>query len=255
MKNSIDAVLNGSGPIRLMTHVVGGYPNLETNAELVRLMVRLGVRLIEIQIPFTDPLADGPTIVRANQAALDAGVTPDHCFDLCARLSGELDAAFMFMTYANIPHSMGMERFLSRAAASGASGVILPDLPWDEDGGDYADLARAHGLHPVMVVSPGIPGERLDKVLERASGLLYTTLKTGITGAGTVLDQGGIDHVGRLRARADLPIAAGFGISAPRHVRMLSGLADAAVIGSHIIDLLDAAGPSAVERFLRECAL
>jgi tryptophan synthase alpha chain len=253
MENRIDHALKAATGIQLMTHVVGGYPSLEANAELIRLMARCGVRLIEIQIPFTDPLADGPTIMRANQAALDAGITPDHCFDLCAKLSKELDVAFMFMTYANIPFASGMERFLDQAAASGASGIILPDLPWDEPGGDYAEAARERGLHPVMVISPDTPAARLASILERASGLLYTTLKVGITGAGAQLDQAGIDYVRTLKAKADLPIAAGFGISSPEHVRMLSGLADAAVVGSHIINLLDRKGMSAVEDFLLVC--
>jgi len=253
MENRIDTALEGATGIQLMTHVVAGYPSLEVNEELIRLMARCGVKLIEIQIPFTDPLADGPTIMRANQAALDAGVTPDHCFDLCARLSRELDVAFMFMTYANIPFAMGLGNFLDRAAASGASGLILPDLPWDEADGDYAEEARRHGLHPVMVISPDTPEARLQSILKRASGLLYTTLKVGITGAGATMDQAGVDYVRNLKAKAGLPIAAGFGISSPEHVRMLSGLADAAVIGSHIINLLDAEGMGAVAEFLRAC--
>ena len=254
MENRIDQALKGAKGIQLMTHVVAGYPSLAANEELIRLMARRGVRLIEIQIPFTDPLADGPTIMRANQAALDAGITPEHCFDLCAKLSRELDVAFIFMTYANIPFASGMERFLDQAAASGASGVILPDLPWDEDDGDYAEMARERGLHPVMVISPDTEGPRLDAVLTRASGLIYTTLKVGITGAGASMDQAGLDYVRGLKTKAGLPIAAGFGISRPEHVRMLDGLADAAVIGSHIINLMDAGGLKAVDEFLAACA-
>jgi tryptophan synthase alpha chain len=253
MENRIDLALKEAKDIQLMTHVVAGYPSLEANEELIRLMARCGVKLIEIQIPFTDPLADGPTIMRANQAALDAGITPDHCFDLCARLSTELDVAFMFMTYANIPFAMGLGNFLDRAAASGASGLILPDLPWDEADGDYAEEARRRGLHPVMVISPDTPETRLQSILKRAAGLLYTTLKVGITGAGATMDQAGVDYVRNLKAKAGLPIAAGFGISSPEHVRMLSGLADAAVIGSHIINLLDAGGLGAVDDFLAAC--
>jgi len=253
MENRLDKAVRNATGIQLMTHVVAGYPSLEANAELIRLMARCGVKLIEIQIPFTDPLADGPTIMRANQAALDAGVTPANCFELCRTLSDELDVAFMFMTYANIPFAMGMENFLDQAAASGASGVILPDLPWDEADGDFAEEARRRGLHPVMVISPDTPEERLQNILKRASGILYTTLKVGITGAGASMDQEGIDYVTKLKAKAGLPIAAGFGISKPEHVRMLSGLADAAVIGSHIINLMDSAGLPAVEEFLKAC--
>lgn len=109
--------------------------------------------------------------------------------------------------------------------------------------------ARQRGLHPIMVISPDTEGERLDSVLQRASGLLYTTLKVGITGAGADLDQTGVDYARNLKKKAGLPIAAGFGISSPEHVRMLDGLADAAVIGSHIINLLDAKGMTAVDEF------
>jgi tryptophan synthase alpha chain len=254
MENRIDQALRGAQGIQLMTHVVAGYPDLDTNADLIRLMAKRGVKLMEIQIPFTDPLADGPTIMRANQAALDAGITPRHCFELCAALSKELpDVAFMFMTYGNIPFAMGMENFLDRTAASGASGVILPDLPWDETDGDYAETARSKGLHPIMVISPDTEGQRLTSILKRASGLLYTTLKVGITGAGATVDQAGVDYVRNLKNKAGLPIAAGFGISKPEHVAMLDGLADAAVVGSHIINLLDAGGLGAVDAFLAAC--
>lgn len=254
MENKIDKALKGAAGIQLMTHVVAGYPNLDVNVELIRLMAKRGVKLVEIQIPFTDPLADGPTIMRANQAALDAGITPRHCFDLCAALSKELpDVGFMFMTYANIPFALGLDRFLDQAKVSGASGLILPDLPWDEADGDYAEAARQRGLHPIMVISPDTEGQRLDSVLKRASGLVYTTLKVGITGAGASLDQMGVNYARNLKKKAGLPIAAGFGISSPEHVRMLDGLADVAVIGSHIINLLDAKGLSAVDEFLAKC--
>ncbi len=254
MENNIDLVLRDATRIQLMTHVVGGYPNLEVNADLIRLMARRGVKLVEIQIPFTDPLADGPTIMRANQAALDAGITPAHCFELCTALSKELpEVAFMFMTYANIPFAMGQDAFMAKARQSGASGLILPDLSWDETDGDYAGAAREHGLHPVMVISPDTEGPRLDAILSRGSGLLYTTLKVGITGAGASLDQTGVDYVRNLKKKAGLPIAAGFGISSPEHVRMLDGLADVAVIGSHIINLMDSAGLGAVDEFLAAC--
>lgn len=254
MENKIDRALCNAPDIQLMTHVVAGYPNLDTNADLIRLMARHGVRLVEIQIPFTDPLADGPTIMHANQTALDAGITPKHCFELCQSLSQELDVAFLFMTYANIAYVMGMDRFLDQTAACGASGIILPDLPWDEPEGDYGSAARARGLHPVMVISPDTADSRLSQILNHASGLLYTTLKVGITGASTSLDQGAVAFVKNLRAKTALPIAAGFGISSPEHVRMLRGIADVAVVGSHIINLLDRQGPGAVDAFLGTCA-
>jgi len=253
--NKLDAVLAAAhGHIQLMTHVVAGYPDLDTGLRLVRAMAACGVRIIEIQIPFTDPLADGPTIMAANQAALDAGMTPEDALAWAGAVAAALpEVAVLVMTYANVPYAMGMEEFLRRCAAKSIQGVIIPDLPVDEPEGDYAAMARRLGVHPVMVISPDTPEKRLELLLPQASGLLYTTLKVGITGASSDLHPEALAYLQSLGRRTHIPIAAGFGISQPRHVAALAERAQVAVVGSHVLGLLNHGGIPAVEAFLRAC--
>jgi tryptophan synthase alpha chain len=253
--NKLDtAIAQHPGAIGLMTHTIAGYPDWPTCTQLVHTMAQCGVRVMEIQIPFTDPLADGPTIMAANQAALDAGVRPEDALRWAQQMGRELpEVAFLIMTYANIPYAMGLEQFLTCCKEAGIQGVILPDLPVDEAEGAYAQAARHHGLHPVLVVSPDTPTTRLDQILPQASGLLYTTLKVGITGASAHIASAALDYLRSLRQRTRLPIAAGFGISHPQHVAGLRGFADLAVVGSHVLNLLQQGGLAEVRSFLHAC--
>ena len=251
MCNPISALFDNTAQTRIMTHVVAGFPDLETTRELVLTMAACGVSCIEIQIPFSDPLADGPTIMKANQHALDNGVTPEDCFKLAKELSEEVDVPLLFMTYANIPHAMGIENFVRRSAEAGVRGLIIPDLTFDEE--NYAPVAEKHGLCPIQVLSPTMEEGRLREILTHGRGFVYTTLKTGITGAGSSVGQEGIDFVNRVKALSSLPVAAGFGISGPEHVRQVMKVADMAVIGSHVINLFTEQGMEAVATFLKEC--
>ncbi len=255
MTNKLDTVLQTAPrPIQLMTHVVAGYPDWETCSALVQTMARSGVRLLEVQLPFTDPLADGPTITAANQAALDAGVRPEDALKWMGEMAAALpEVAFLVMTYANIPYAMGLSRFVDACCRAGAQGIILPDLPLDEPEGTYAEEARRQGLHPILVISPDTPAARLDFLLPQASGMIYTTLKVGITGASKDLAPASLAYLETLRRRTQLPVAAGFGISQPEHVAALRGRAEVAVVGSHILGLVTRGDISAVEDFLRAC--
>lgn len=257
MTNNLDTVLEaGRGRIQLMTHVVAGYPDWATCAALTHAMAGCGVRLVEVQIPFTDPLADGPVITAANQTALDAGVRPADALAWLGQMAQELPAvAFLVMTYANVPFALGLERFLAMTREAGAQGVIIPDLPVDEPEGAYPAHARDLGLHPVLVVSPDTPAQRLDLLLPQASGLLYTTLKVGITGASAALAPESLTYLEGLARRTTIPLAAGFGISHPDHVAALAGRAQVAVVGSHVLGLLERGGIPAVTAFLRACSV
>jgi tryptophan synthase alpha chain len=252
MCNPLSALFQNEAKVRIMTHVVAGFPDLDTTRELIRTMAACGVNCIEIQIPFSDPLADGPTIMQANQHALDLGVTPADCFQLARELSAEIDVPLLFMTYANIPHAMGIENFVRKSAEAGVRGLIIPDLTFDED--NYAPTARKHGLCPIQVLSPTMRDDRLREILSHGHGFVYTTLKTGITGAGTTIGKEGIDFINRVKQLSSLPVAAGFGISAPDHVRQVMEVADMAVIGSHVINLFTEHGLEAVSKFLSGCA-
>jgi tryptophan synthase alpha chain len=247
--NKIDRVFSSGKNLKLMTHVVGGYPGFNVNEDLVELMVERGVDMVEIQVPFSDPLADGPVIARANQAALDVGVTPERCFRLAERLSGRVGIPLLVMTYVNIPYSMGYEVFLCRCSESGISGVIVPDLPFEE-ASLFFDIARRYGVYFVPVVSPGMEEVRLEEVVGLARGFIYATLRVGITGVKERVEPQGLEFLEILRRCTSLPVMGGFGISSAGMVRRLEGLVDGVVIGSHIINLYDIGGMEAVGEFI-----
>lgn len=250
MVNAIDKLFTGTPGLKLMTHVVAGYPDLETTEELIRVMAESGADLIEIQIPFSDPLADGPTIATANQAALDKGITPGHCFQLVEKLRTRVDIPLLFMTYANIAYSMGIETFVRRSREVGIDGLIIPDLPFDGSP-DLLEASQKHNCHAIPVVSPGTGRERLEAILPQARGFVYTTLRVGITGSRKSIDENGLEFLETLRAFTRLPIAAGFGISSAQMVQQLENRVDAVVIGSHIINLFNRDGLAAVSEFIR----
>lgn len=253
MNNSIDALFKDRSVTRLMTHVVAGDPSLEASRDLAERMARSGAGLIEIQIPFSDPLADGPTIMASNQAALDNGTRPEDCFEMIRRLRGRVDIPLLVMTYGNIPFQRGANRFARECAEAGVSGVIIPDLPWDDPLAGLEDALAGHGLHFIRLVSPGMCDDRLLSVLERASGFLYLTLRVGTTGVVSGIESRGLDFLHKVRSLTPLPIAAGFGISSPEQVNALAGSVDAVIIGSRLINLRRERGPEAVEEFLRRC--
>lgn len=252
MTNPIDKVFADRKALKLMTHVVAGYPDLETTETLIRVMAESGADLVEMQIPFSDPLADGPTIATANQAALDNGITPEHCFRLAEKLKSSVDIPLLIMTYANIPFSMGIEQFVKRCSESGISGMIVPDLPFDQSPW-YLEAAEKYGCFPILVVSPGMSSERLAEIVQQARGFIYTTLRVGITGARKTIHESGLRFLETLRACTSLPIAAGFGISSAEMVNQLQGRADGAVIGSYIIEILNKQGIDEVGQFIRSC--
>lgn len=250
MTNQIDKIFSGKKGIKIMTHVVAGFPDIKTSKKLIQTMADNGASLIEIQIPFSDPLADGPTITRANQHALDSGVTVRDCFLLAEEMSSHVDVPLLFMTYANIAYQMGLERFVEESAAAGISGLIIPDIPFDETHMNYLDITRKQSLHPILVVSPDVTTDRLKTLSKKASGFIYTTLKVGITGAQKKIDPSGLKFIDTIRKTSKLPVAAGFGISSKEHINQLRGKADAAVIGSHLIELFRQGGLENIANFL-----
>jgi tryptophan synthase alpha chain len=253
VNNKIDQIFLKNNDLKLMMHVVAGYPDFETNMKIIKLMSEYGVDLIEIQIPFSDPLADGPTIMKANQLALDKGVKLDDCFQMVRLLKNKIEIPLLFMSYANVPFSIGTRQFISKCASIGISGLIIPDLPFDENNENYIDVTREYNLHPIQVISPDIANKRLKKIADISSGFLYTTLKVGITGASKTIDRKSFAFLKMLKKNTSLPIAAGFGISSPDHIKELKGKTDIAVIGSHILNLLEKDGLEGIKRFIIQC--
>lgn len=251
MENKIDKVFDGKG-IKIMTHVVCGYPNEKRTPDLVKTMEDSGADLVEIQIPFSDPLADGPTIMRANQGALDNGITVEKCFKIAEEITASVDIPILFMSYGNIPYAMGVNNFIKKSSEAGISGLIIPDMPYDEKI-DFFHCSREKGIYFIPVVSPGISDKRLKDIGTLAEGFIYATLKVGITGASRVIDPEGMKLIKRIHRISSLPVGAGFGISTPGQVHEVENFADCVVIGSHLINLFDVYGLKGVGEFIREC--
>ena len=230
------ARLNAQGRTAFVAFLTVGYPDVESTPGLTRALVDGGADIIELGIPFSDPLAEGPTIQAASFHALQNGVTVGTCLDVVRRLrEGGLDAPIVFMGYYNPILSYGVERFARDAAVAGADGVIPVDLP-PEESGPLEKACREHGLRLVYLLAPTSTDERIRAVAERASGFIYCVSLAGVTGARLELPSDLGEFVTRVRKYTNLPVAVGFGISQPEHFRAIGRIADAAVIGSAIID-------------------
>lgn len=239
--------------VKLMTHIVAGYPNFEESERIAVAMYESGVSFVEVQIPFSDPIADGPTIMKANEVALRGGVSTRACLEFVERLVAKVKIPILIMTYFNIAFSYGLEKFCKEAARVGVYGLIIPDMPIDEEGSEhYIGFCRKYGLHPIQVVSPITPAERLRRIRKVASGFVYCVSTYGTTGARSGLALGLEKYLARVRRHVKVPLAVGFGISTAEQVAALEGKADIAVIGSKIIDLYDGAGIVAVKNFLED---
>lgn len=235
--------------ILLMTHLVLGYPSLEVNREVVRQMVANGVDCIELQIPFSEPMADGPVILKANQEAISHGLKIRECLEFAAEMAATHQIPFLFMTYYNILFKYGVEEFFKKAQEIGIQGFIVPDLP-PEEGEEYLKLATKYGIAPIMIFAPTSTDRRMRELAGYGAGLVYCVARRGVTGAQTTFDAAFYDYLARCRAATDLPLAVGFGIATKADVEVLKGKADIAVIGTATIRLVEEKGPEAVGPFI-----
>lgn len=235
--------------ILLMTHIVMGYPDFDASMALVEGMVEAGVDLMELQIPFSEPIADGPVILHANQCSLDAGSTVERCLRFGEEVSRRFDIPFVFMTYYNILFKYGVEGFAARMAGAGLRGAIIPDLPPEEADAYLAAMSR-HGLAPVFIFSPNTTNARMRAIARCAGGLIYCVARKGVTGAETVFSDEFARYLTRCRAATDLPLAVGFGVKDRADVDFLRGQVDIAVIGTQSIRVMDERGVAAVRGFI-----
>jgi tryptophan synthase alpha chain len=201
--------------ILLMTHIVIGYPSLAASLEIVRSMVESGVDLMELQIPFSEPIADGPVILKANQQALANGVTLDQCLDFGRTVARQFPIPFLYMTYYNILFKYGVKRFAEGMKVSGLQGVIVPDLP-PEEAADYLDVMGRNQLSPIFIYSPTTSDTRLHTIARVADGFVYCVARKGVTGDQTAFSQQIGDYLARCRAATHLPLALGFGVKDKR---------------------------------------
>lgn len=246
--------LKSEGRTGFVAFVTVGYPDVDSSVRAVKGLIAGGADVIELGIPFSDPLAEGPTIQRSSFAALEQGVTVETCLDVVRRLRADgVEAPIVFMGYYNPVLSYGIERFAKDAAEAGADGIIPVDLPPEESGDLYQAFVK-NGLRVIYLLAPTSTDERIAQVAKRASGFVYCVSLTGVTGARDELAPELGDFVARVRKQISLPIAIGFGISQPKHFQAVARLADAAVIGSAIIDEIAKSGPSDVEERLKHYA-
>ena len=236
--------------ILLMTHIVLGYPSLDESFKVISAMVQAGVDLMELQIPFSEPTADGPVIVHANQEALDRGITVDQCLDLAERITQTFEIPFLFMTYYNIPFKYGINRFTSAMSDRGIRGAIIPDLP-PEEGKDYLGAMHEYGLAPVLIFTPNTSPERMRYISSFAGGLIYCVARKGVTGKDTDFSAELTAYLARCRKATHLPLAVGFGIKGKTDLDFLKGRADIAVVGTQSIRIMEKDGISAVGDFIR----
>ncbi len=233
--------------MKLMTHVVIGYPSLDATVDLVKTMVTAGADMVELQIPFSDPIADGPTIMRACEKSLKNGTKVIDAFVIAKKLSqepfdsaqGKVSIPLYFMAYYNTVFRYGVEKFCKDAKESGITGLIIPDMPIDEEAYEhFFAFCSRFGLENIRVVSPASTNERLAKNAKVASGFVYATAQQGTTGAKDELPSATKTYLAQVQKHFSLPLAVGFGISKPEHVSLLDGIADIAIVGSAIIDVI-----------------
>ena len=193
-------------PILLMTHIVLGYPSFDDCRRIVSAMVEAGVDLMELQIPFSEPMADGPVILHANQKALAAGSTVDRCFEMAAELAREFPIPFVFMSYYNIAFVRGIERFARETREAGLKGAIVPDLPFEEGDALFSAMTRAE-LDPIFILSPNTPEDRMREIGARSRGFVYCVARKGVTGAATEFSALSA-YLQRCRDATSLPLGA-----------------------------------------------
>jgi len=223
----------------LIPYVTVGYPSIEATLKVVPLLAQSGADIVELGIPFSDPLADGATIQKASFLALKNGVTPHICLEVAEQLSQMVEIPLVFMTYFNPVFSYGLEKFSSACASSGVSGLIIPDLP-PEEGSELETTAQKQGLDLIYLLSPASTEERIKLVAERSRGFIYLVSVTGVTGARDRLPADLEAFVTRVRQVATQPLCVGFGISTPEQAGRIAGIADGVIVGSRLIQLMEA---------------
>ena len=232
------SVFSQAGHKALIPYVTVGYPSIEATLKVVPLLASSGCDIVELGIPFSDPLADGVTIQKASSCALESGVTPQLCLDVARQLSQKVDIPLVFMTYFNPLFSYGLEEFCAACARSGIDGLIIPDLP-PEEGSPLEAITRRHGLDLVYLLAPTSTEGRIRLVAERSRGFIYLVSVTGVTGVRQRLPTDLEAFGARVRMIAQQPLCVGFGISTPQQAREVARIADGVIVGSRIIQLME----------------
>ncbi|MEM7413588.1 MAG: tryptophan synthase subunit alpha [Myxococcota bacterium] len=234
------ATLRARGEKALVPFVTAGDPDLATTGALIVAMAEAGADAIELGVPFSDPMAEGPTIQRASERALAGGTTLRKVLELVARVRPHLEIPLVLMGYANNLVSMGEEAFAEAAHGAGVDGLIIVDLP-PEEGESFHAALRARDVDPILLASPTTEPDRLEKLATESGGFLYFVSLTGVTGARGAMSQSLEGEVKAVRAYSDIPVCVGFGVSTPEHAADVARFADGVVVGSAIVDRIERA--------------
>jgi tryptophan synthase alpha chain len=249
--SDIGAIFSKPGHKALITYLTVGYPTAETTLEMIPTIASSGGDLVELGIPFSDPLADGTTIQRASYQALQQGITPEVCLEVASKLRAKVDIPLVFMTYFNPVLNYGLDAFCRDCARAGVSGLIIPDLP-PEEGAELEAISLKHGLDLIYLLAPTSTDERIAMVAARSRGFIYLVSMTGVTGSRDKLPEELESFVSRVRQRTQQPLCVGFGISNAAQALRVAKIADGVIVGSRLIQLLEEKdAPSKVHSFIR----
>jgi tryptophan synthase alpha chain len=237
------------GGVALIPYLTAGYPTLDGAREVGEAYVAAGADIVEIGVPFSDPLADGPTIQETTTRALGNGADPDYCLELASAFSDRLPV--VFLVYYNIVFARGVEEFLDEAAEAGVSGIVVPDLPVDE-ARRFAQLSAECGVAFCPLAAPTSTDERLERVGESASGFVYCVSVAGVTGVRDALPPRAVELLRRARAKVEAPVVLGFGIGSVEAATQAAQEADGIIIGSKLMHLVGEGGPQRAYKWLRE---
>ena len=233
----IEQVFKSKNRKALMPYVTIGYPSVEATLQIVPALAECGADIIELGIPFSDPLADGPTIQQASFEALGQGVTPEVCLDIARKLRQRVGIPLVFMGYYNPVFHYGPERFCVACAEAGIDGLIIPDLP-PEEALELEASSKKHGIDVIYLLAPTSDDRRIELVARRSSGFIYLVSLTGVTGARCDLPAELEEFVTRVRQKTKKPLCMGFGISTPEQAKRVASVADGIIIGSRVIQLI-----------------
>ena len=235
----------------VMAHVVCGYPSFSDNMKELEIMSATGVDIVELQFPFSEPSADGPLFVKANEESLKSGTTVDQCFDFMKQVSERFSFKVLMMGYYNTAFRMGEELFVRRIKDAGGSGYILPDLPVEESSNLHA-ISEREGIEPIILMTPTSSDKRLVKLGEASRGMVYAVARKGVTGSKTDMSDDVIDLVNRCRQHTTVPIGVGFGISSKTDMDFLRGTADLAIVGTAALKVWEESREDGLTKFFEE---
>lgn len=234
----------------IMSHAVLGFPSFDINKVVINELVKANIDMIELQFPFSEPIADGPVLLKANQESVDCGTDLDSCFSFTEKITNLYpQTLFLIMTYYNILFKRGVKNFVRSAASSGVMGIIVPDLP-PEEAEDYVDACRKYDLAPIFLFTPQSSNLRLRYISKMASGMIYCVARKGVTGCPTLFSEDFDSYIQRVRAVTSLPIGVGFGIQTKEDINYLKGRVDIAIVCTQAVKICLDKNPQSMGKFM-----